>query len=161
MGLTALMALAFRPEDEASIVALLNDEGGDEEWDKILSQPDFNLIREDHYEAHRVLEMLARDHPDLAALGTIVIGKRPVAEAGMGVQYAFCAEDIRLFATAYAQVSSDQLMQAIEAVQPEFAHLQDVGIEPIAEWMPRKFDAIRQEMQKVADANLAMIAGMT
>ncbi|EGF93426.1 hypothetical protein ABI_18660 [Asticcacaulis biprosthecium C19] len=106
---------------------------------------------------HRVLEVLAEGNPELVALGTIVHGSQPVAEAGMGIQYFYSAEVLRIMAEAYSHVTSDALVAAIDRIRPEF---DPRSFECMPAIILEKFAVIRHELSVVADKGWAMIAGM-
>lgn len=93
-------------------------------------------------------------------LGTPIVGIEAVAEAGMGIQYYFAPLEVSQLSMAYSEVSIDRLSAAINKVAPEFAHDYRYGTRPIGQWVPAKFERVRSEIAKVANANLAMIAGM-
>ncbi|QYU68657.1 hypothetical protein J4558_00450 [Leptolyngbya sp. 15MV] len=155
MGLTGHLALAFEPAEEAKVLAMLSGEGeGDA---AILYQPKFGLVREDHYIIHRVLEAVGESWPELAGRGTPVIGTKPVAEAGMGVQYLYSADDVRAFAAAYGKATSESVRAAVERVCPEF-DLDPDGSQALA--IPPMLETIRQEIGLVARNGWAMVAGM-
>lgn len=157
MGLTAHLALAFEPSEKANVIAMLSGEGDDGGNAAIAYQPDFHLARENHYEVHRVLEVLSEGNLELAPIGTVVIGTAPVAEAGMGIQYFHTAEAVRSMARAYKLVTPDALRDAIERVGSEFEPDCFAGMpEAIAE----TFEIIRGELAVVADNGWAMISGM-
>jgi hypothetical protein len=159
LGLTAHLALAFEPSKKAKMIAMMNgsdDSNEGEQSDAIAYNPDFELIREDYYVVHRVLRALAEGDPDLDLVGTIVEGVEAVSEAGMGIQYFYKPETIRLMADAYRQVTPAALMLAIEKVRPEF----DGYDEPALDEVPEKFEVIREELAVVAKGGWAMIAGM-
>ena len=159
MGLTAHMALAFDPADEARIVAMLSggldgDEGASE---CIRYQPDFQLIREDHWEVHRTLEALASNHPALAPVATAIHGNKPVVEVGMAYQFLYTAEEMREMADAFARITPANIAAAIEDVRSEFDPRR---FEPMPAIIAEKIGILRDETAKVADNGWAMIGGM-
>ena len=157
MGQTGHLALAFEPADEIKIIALLNDAGDDDDFACVRYQPDFDLTREDNYEVHRVLEVLAENSPDLATLGTIVMGSKLVAQAAMGSQYLHTADAVRMMAEAYQIVSPEALSAAIEKVGPEFGSNYLVYMPSV---ITAKFAIIRDQLSVVASNGWAMVAGM-
>ncbi|WP_443748685.1 hypothetical protein [Asticcacaulis solisilvae] len=147
--------MAFEPADKAEVVGMFNDEDGDGSC--VRYQPNFDLIREDNYEVHRVLETLADGIPALAGLGTVVMGSELVAQPGMGSQYFHSADAVRAMAEAYRDVTPSALAAAIETVRPEFDSRSFVAMPAI---ITEKFAVIRDELSIVAENNWAMIAGM-
>ena len=159
MGLTAHMALAFDPADEARIIALLSGEAEDDESasDCIRYQPDFDLIREDHWEVHRTLQAIAANDPALTPVATAIIGSRPVVAVGMGELSLYTAEEVRTMADAFAQVSPAAIATAIEHIRPEF---EPRWFEPMSAIIVEKISIIREETAKVANGGWAMVGGM-
>lgn len=157
MGQTGHLALAFQPTDKALIIAMLNGEGEEDDSAAIRHQPSFDLVREDSYEVHRVLETLGQRNSELAALGTIVIGSEAVCEIAMGIQYFHSAQAVGIMAKAYAETSPDALTSAIEKIRPEF---DAASFEDMPNLIREKFSVMRDDLAFIANNRWAMIAGM-
>ena len=157
MGQTGHLALAFEQANKLKVIDMLNGNGSDDDGDCILYQPEFGLIREDNNQVHRVLEALAHNSPELSAVGTIVKGLDAVTEVGMGIQYFYSPETIRLMAYFYEAVSQQELDGAVERVLANFDTLDLTSTSAV---IAEKFPVLREELSVVAKNGWAMIAGM-
>ncbi len=160
MGVCNHLGLAFDPKDEAKAIAMLNGEGDEGGNDCIRYQLQIDLEREVYYDVHRVLEVLAEDSPELAALGTIVIGSRYVADAGNGMVYFYSVETVGAMAEAYRRVTPDELALAVKKVRSEEPQRCPHASPEYPAYLAEKFAMIRDELSLVADNGWAVIAGM-
>ncbi|CAN5611299.1 hypothetical protein BH10PSE14_BH10PSE14_08500 [soil metagenome] len=154
MGVTGHVGLAFEPADEAIAIAAVNGEHEGNEW--LRYQTEFDLVRENFWELHLVMQKLAAMDAALTPLVNVVVGTRAVGE---GPTYPMClypVDEVRQIAEAFARVDDPALERAIGETRGEAAEE--------GRWfpadLPEAFRRVGGEMKKVAANGWSLIAFM-
>lgn len=158
MGLTGHLAFAFDPADEARMIGVLSGDGGEGDDAVIKGQPRFEMVREDHYQIHRVLEVLAEGERKFSSLSnTIVAGKHWLMDLGMGSQYLFSKDEVADIALALSLVRSVDIDNALDQLVGEY---EELGNDTARQNIHRLIENMRDEMATLAENKWALIAGM-